>query len=557
MVQSAGAVPNTASIPVCIAGMHRSGTSMVAQLLQRAGLFLGDPADLMPPAEENPEGFFEHLGFVRLNDEILNAAGAGWDCPPPTGFAWDDPALDPLRERARQLAAPLSASPAWGWKDPRNSLTVPFWRSALGPLRTVVVVRNPLEVVTSLHRRNGFSTALGLTLWQLYGERVLEDTTPEERLVTHFDSFFLRPQEELARLASWLGLEGSGETAPPEAVAEPALRHHRKSARDLIEDGFPAAAIELYRRLCHEAEWWEGDAAWDDALAPTTGAPHVTATIARGLGQVDLIRVENDALRRTNADFSVALARREVRVAELESALEMHQAARGELEGKVAERDTLLIRRDNGIAALQQQIANNGAEIARLREQIGALNERIAADERQQTIAEIRERELREMLTASQSVLAQRDAELMGTLGAVLSRHAPGAPASIYYRRLVPRVRQAVEAHVPAGRRVLVATYGDDALLALGDRASEPFPRSTPGVAADYTDVDSAAAIAQLEDLRGGGAEYLVVPGTAQPWLATHPELERHLDDGCETVFHQRGLVTIYALGRREGQIPA
>ena len=48
-----------------------------------------------------------------------------------------------------------------GLEGPRTSLTLPFWRSALGPLRTIVVVRNPLEVVTSLHRRNGFSSALG------------------------------------------------------------------------------------------------------------------------------------------------------------------------------------------------------------------------------------------------------------------------------------------------------------------------------------------------------------------------------------------------------------
>src|SRR5215210_8491404 len=70
-----GEVPTTpASPPVAIVGMHRSGTSMVAKLLQRTGLNLGDEADLMPPAAENPEGFYEYLEFVRLNDEVLNVA---------------------------------------------------------------------------------------------------------------------------------------------------------------------------------------------------------------------------------------------------------------------------------------------------------------------------------------------------------------------------------------------------------------------------------------------------------------------------------------------------
>ena len=102
-------------------------------------------------------------------------------------------ALDSFRARALRLAAPFEERLPWGWKDPRTSLTLPFWRSAFGPLQTVVVVRNPLEVVTSLHRRNAFSTALGLTLWQIYAERILDDTSPDERLVTHYDSYFLEP----------------------------------------------------------------------------------------------------------------------------------------------------------------------------------------------------------------------------------------------------------------------------------------------------------------------------------------------------------------------------
>src|ERR671910_2640298 len=99
-----GAGQGPLSRPVAVVGMHRSGTSMVAKLLQQAGLNLGDEADLMPPAAENPEGFYEHLEFVRLNDEVLNVAGAGWDCPPTAGVDWDDVALDPFRTRARRLA---------------------------------------------------------------------------------------------------------------------------------------------------------------------------------------------------------------------------------------------------------------------------------------------------------------------------------------------------------------------------------------------------------------------------------------------------------------------
>src|SRR5215216_5042461 len=243
-----GVSQNPHSRPVAIVGMHRSGTSMVAKLLQQAGLYLGDEADLMPPAAENPEGFYEHLEFVRLNDEVLNVAGAGWDCPPAAEFDWNDEALDPYRERARQLAAPLQERVPWGWKDPRTSLTLPFWRGAFGPLQTVAVVRNPLEVVTSLHRRNAFSTALGLTLWQIYAERILQDTSPDERLVTHYDSYFLEPDREISRLLDYVGLNLGQAPEGLKAAAIPALRHHRKTVHDLEEHAFPAEVIDLYLR---------------------------------------------------------------------------------------------------------------------------------------------------------------------------------------------------------------------------------------------------------------------------------------------------------------------
>src|SRR5215218_8748145 len=106
-ILAADAPTTTPPHPVAIVGMHRSGTSMVAKLLKRAGVHLGDEADLMPPAEENPEGFYEHLQFVKLNDEVLNVAGAGWDCPPAADFDWEDPALDSFRARARRVAVPL------------------------------------------------------------------------------------------------------------------------------------------------------------------------------------------------------------------------------------------------------------------------------------------------------------------------------------------------------------------------------------------------------------------------------------------------------------------
>jgi hypothetical protein len=142
---------------VCIAGAHRSGTSMLTRLLHRCGLYLGSESDLMPAAADNPDGFWEHLRFVKLNDEILNAVGAAWDLPPWRDQNFDGHNLQPMRAKAQLLIGDFVGQSVWGWKDPRNCLTLPFWQSLLPHLKTIIIIRNPLKVAYSMHKRNGTS----------------------------------------------------------------------------------------------------------------------------------------------------------------------------------------------------------------------------------------------------------------------------------------------------------------------------------------------------------------------------------------------------------------
>ncbi len=96
-------------MPICITGMHRSGTSLLGKMLCQCGLFLGRNEDLIPASPDNPDGHWEHRRFVELNDEVLNAWGGGWDCPPPPtalapGPSGQSARIDVLRAKARKLA---------------------------------------------------------------------------------------------------------------------------------------------------------------------------------------------------------------------------------------------------------------------------------------------------------------------------------------------------------------------------------------------------------------------------------------------------------------------
>ena len=104
------------------------------------------------------------LGFVALNDELLNVLGGAWDLPPKAGESFTGPAIDQLRLKARLLIEGLDSAHVWGWKDPRNSLTLTFWDDLVPGLKTLIMVRNPLEVAHSMKERNGTSYSFGLRL---------------------------------------------------------------------------------------------------------------------------------------------------------------------------------------------------------------------------------------------------------------------------------------------------------------------------------------------------------------------------------------------------------
>ena len=61
---------------VCVLGMHRSGTSLVARVLNVLGVDLGPEEHLMRPSSANPTGHWENKPITGINDEILSDSGA-------------------------------------------------------------------------------------------------------------------------------------------------------------------------------------------------------------------------------------------------------------------------------------------------------------------------------------------------------------------------------------------------------------------------------------------------------------------------------------------------
>lgn len=218
---------------VCVTGMHRSGTSFAARSLALLGVSFGDEAQLMGPGPDNATGYWENRFVKELDDELLAALGGSWDRPPVLDAGWQHrPELAPFHDRARRLVDDAfgpegERSPWTGFKDPRLSLLLPFWRTVLPVDATVTIVRDPLEVAGSLTKRNAIAAPHACLLWLRYVLAARADDP--DTLVLRHDAFFDSLPATLDALADHLDLAPPDDAARAAAAEhiDPALHHHR------------------------------------------------------------------------------------------------------------------------------------------------------------------------------------------------------------------------------------------------------------------------------------------------------------------------------------------
>jgi sulfotransferase family protein len=135
-------------VQLVVAGFHRSGTSMLTQLLVEAGLFVGD--DLLGSLPTNPYGHFEDREVLQIHRDILQRHGAEWQWDALFPFFIGEDHWHRMRRfvRRRELAHDL-----WGFKDPRVCMFMGAWKYLLPDAKFVIVYRDPGECVRSLESR--------------------------------------------------------------------------------------------------------------------------------------------------------------------------------------------------------------------------------------------------------------------------------------------------------------------------------------------------------------------------------------------------------------------
>ena len=277
--------------PVIIAGVPRSGTTLVSQCLRMAGLFLGI----------NVQKDLESLFFFPLNEKILKQANAGWDNPAPLKYLIEN--SDALRMTAQCLETDLLSpkirrylglrrymryrsiekfDEPWGWKDPRNVLTLPIWLELFPRARVIYIVRNGIDVANSLtvranerlgrstmehgarRRKGAFRSTLqragfkgsarclrlerSFSLWEEYLSRADEILAGSNihHIIIKFEDLLCQPEKHLSELVKFSGLDEPNETqmhaissvVNPKRANAFALNENLKSFHEQVRSNF-------------------------------------------------------------------------------------------------------------------------------------------------------------------------------------------------------------------------------------------------------------------------------------------------------------------------------
>jgi len=172
------------------------------------------------------------------------------------------------------------------------------------------------------------------------------------------------------------------------------------------------------------------------------------------------------------------------------------------------------------------------------------------------------EAEVRAVLLAAQDALQQRRSEVDAALKGLRTNgsanghanHTNGASEKQRaYERVVAHVRQVINTVLPGGTHVLIASKGDERLMHQDGRTAWHFPQTERGVYAGHHPADSGAAIAHLEQLRGKGAGYLLLPSTAFWWLEHYADFRRYLDGHYHRIHGDEHCVLYRLSGDRPG----
>ena len=180
---------------IIVTGMHRSGTSLVAGFLNEIGLPFGDPASFYRRDEWNEKGYFEQRDIIDINNRLISGfprTRSAYARILGQFFYLTMPDQGVIEKRANfyrhQMIELGRKYEGLAVKDPRFCLTFHTWNSCVSVDKCVICIREPLEVVSSLKRRQRFPRWIGFRFWNYHIGTLLNNIPVDQSLFVHYNN---------------------------------------------------------------------------------------------------------------------------------------------------------------------------------------------------------------------------------------------------------------------------------------------------------------------------------------------------------------------------------
>ncbi len=276
---------------VMVLGMHRSGTSLCANMLQELGV---DMAEAQGTSAANARGHWERPRINDLHDEVLALFGRAWNAPThhlalPDQW-WTDPRVAPISETiAAYVEKTMSADRLFGFKDPRTARLLPMWPNLLDRLGAepvyVFCVRDPAQVARSITARDRLAGDQAAYRWLVYNAQAVAGVGRAHVCVVRYEDWFVAPAAMIARLAQAVGLPARADMV---SVVDEGLRHDALGAAEPV----PALAADMFRQIGATGDRF--DLKLTEQAATVLGCEHAVLPFLRDAALLPLSVVEQN-----------------------------------------------------------------------------------------------------------------------------------------------------------------------------------------------------------------------------------------------------------------------
>jgi hypothetical protein len=385
---------------VVVLGMHRSGTSLLSNVLHYLGVDMADETDRA--TDRNPNGYWERPDLFQLQDELLEAIGRPLTnpshcLPMPPGW-WRDKKVLPFRTRLREYLEDHRARDSgwWGFKDPRTCRLLPLWLQVFEQMgitaRFVWAVRSPSEAAVSMaaaRKADGhpISAAQAEVMWLAYNYDILRYHRVLNPIQVCYDEWFDQPIGVARRLASELGLpDNMTEHEFADCIGSIVRRTFWRNRDSELPAPTPLAGrlyADIVSRRLDGADQ-DSQKLIDGYVANLDVMFRTIDPFAQLVGELPGLRTQ---LRETESQVRLLaerdneakrLAERNDELSTMSVAVTLHQQRRAEYEAAIAERDQHIQALVNELAKIGDNAEAAAATLRKSEQRVRALEDDLA-----------------------------------------------------------------------------------------------------------------------------------------------------------------------------------